>query len=148
MSARDPRLLSYRWRKRVRPAVLARDRYRCQVVEGCTATGDRVDHITPAYPGMSDAQFYDMRNLRAACNQHNLARYWVGLMEPGTTPPVRVHGDEVAPHAMVHASRSAYGQRPVSLAGHASQRAPSPNLYTQNTIFGDYTRKPSNRGAA
>lgn len=31
------------------------------------------DHIEPVYPGMSDADFYGLHNLRPACQAHNKA---------------------------------------------------------------------------
>ena len=42
--------------------------------ERCPHIARVVDHIRPVYPGMPDAEFYDRRNLRAACVPHNVAR--------------------------------------------------------------------------
>ena len=78
----DKRYNSRRWRERTRPRVLRRDLWRCQIVEGCRELGDHVDHINPVYPGMTDAEFYDINNLRAACRLHNLARYYADLLQP------------------------------------------------------------------
>src|SRR5690349_3816011 len=66
-----------RW-KRVRLLVLRRDGYVCQVEPGCPVRANTADHIVPAHPGMTDAEFHDPANLRAACGPHNLAR---GLMD-------------------------------------------------------------------
>ena len=89
MAHGDKRYNSRRWRERTRPRVLRRDMWRCQVVEGCTELGNHVDHINPVYPGMSDAEFFDVNNLRAACRLHNLARFYSDQLIPGVTPPGR-----------------------------------------------------------
>lgn len=57
------------WR-RVRARVLARDGYRCRMVEGCEAHADTVDHVVPLSQG---GAFLDPANLRAACAAHNYA---------------------------------------------------------------------------
>lgn len=69
----DPRYGNRRWRT-VRLFVLRRDFYVCRIVDGCTERATVVDHIRPASPGMSDSLFFDPRNLRAGCRDHNLAR--------------------------------------------------------------------------
>jgi hypothetical protein len=76
--------------------------YRCQVVEGCEGVGDHVDHIRPVYPGMSDAEFYDISNLRAACRRHNLARYYADLLQPGVTPEELEHGAADLPRVLTY----------------------------------------------
>lgn len=86
MSHGDKRYNSRRWRERTRPLVLRRDLWRCQVVEGCQGFGNNVGHINPVHPGMTDAEFFDINNLRAACRMHNLARYYGDLLQPGVTP--------------------------------------------------------------
>src|SRR6188768_3867312 len=79
MNTRKPRPVSDRrystakWRH-VRAIVLRRDGERCQIVDGCRNRGNVADHIIPVYPGMPDMEFYDLRNLRAACRQHNFGR--------------------------------------------------------------------------
>ncbi|GAA2355282.1 hypothetical protein Cme02nite_69300 [Catellatospora methionotrophica] len=64
-----------RWRA-FRAAILARDRYTCQIQgKGCTKTapldGGHVDHIVLLSMG---GQKYDPANCRAACQACNLAR--------------------------------------------------------------------------
>jgi hypothetical protein len=59
------------WWRRVRKRVLVRDGYRCQVEPGCPIPATVADHIVPVYQGMSDAEFHDETNLRAACQMHN-----------------------------------------------------------------------------
>lgn len=56
-----------RWREKVRPAVLERDGYRCQV---CGAPAEHVDHIVRVCDGGTD----DPANLRATCAACNLRR--------------------------------------------------------------------------
>lgn len=63
---------SKRWRT-LRLRILARDYSRCWVA-GCPRLATVVDHIEPAYPGMSSARFHDPSNLRASCQRHNTAR--------------------------------------------------------------------------
>jgi 5-methylcytosine-specific restriction protein A len=59
------------WRK-VRLAVLERDRYICQLrLEGCTTTATCVDHKIEVSRGGAP---YEMWNLRASCNRCNLVR--------------------------------------------------------------------------
>jgi hypothetical protein len=43
------------------------------------------DHIIPVHPGMPDALFFGLSNLRAACRDHNLAR---GFAERLDSAPV------------------------------------------------------------
>jgi hypothetical protein len=70
---RDRRYGLARWTK-VRLRVLVRDAWRCRIVPGCTRPATVADHIEPVYPGMPDSLFFDPRNLRAACRDHNIAR--------------------------------------------------------------------------
>ena len=91
MAHGDKRYNSRRWRERTRPRVLRRDLWRCQIVEGCRELGDHVDHINPVYPGMTDAEFHDINNLRAACRLHNLSRFYADQLIPGVTE----HRDDV-----------------------------------------------------
>ena len=72
---RKRRYGTYRW-KQLRLQVLRRDHYVCRVVPGCVRRATVADHVNPVYPGMSDAEFHDPANLRAACGPHNL---WRGL---------------------------------------------------------------------
>jgi 5-methylcytosine-specific restriction enzyme A len=70
----DPRnrLYGATWRKEIRPAVLLRDNYECQVkLPRCTKVGTCVDHIVPPDEG---GAWYDMANLRASCRSCNAAR--------------------------------------------------------------------------
>jgi hypothetical protein len=46
--------------------VLNRDLWVCRVAVGCPDPGNVCDHINPVHPGMTDAEFYDERNLRAS----------------------------------------------------------------------------------
>lgn len=54
------------WRTAIRPAVLARDEYKCQLrYEMCTVEAEDVDHIEPG-------DDHRMENLQAVCNPcHN-----------------------------------------------------------------------------
>ena len=70
---RDKRYGLARWRK-LRLRVLARDAYRCRIVEGCPAKATVADHIEPARPDMPDSMFFNPRNLRAGCFFHNTER--------------------------------------------------------------------------
>ena len=70
---KDRRYSSARWR-RLRARVLIRDVGRCRIVKGCTTPATVADHIIPASRGMTEAQFFNVANLRAACRRHNLAR--------------------------------------------------------------------------
>lgn len=76
----DYRYGTHRW-KRTRLAVIRRDLGICRIVAGCPTPANVADHITPVYPGMPDSLFFDMRNLRAACRQHNLARGHAATLE-------------------------------------------------------------------
>jgi 5-methylcytosine-specific restriction endonuclease McrA len=60
-----------RWRA-IRPVILARDGYTCQI-QGprCTGTATTVDHITALADG---GAMYDPTNLRAACQTCNCGR--------------------------------------------------------------------------
>jgi 5-methylcytosine-specific restriction endonuclease McrA len=72
VSARDPRYSTAAW-QRLRRAVLARDRYLCQV-QGprCTGIADTVDHVLPSstHPHL----FWAEENLRASCRRCNYGR--------------------------------------------------------------------------
>lgn len=60
------------WSKVVRPAVLARDGYECQIKgPKCVGVASEPDHIVPWQEG---GAWYDMANLRAACKPCNAAR--------------------------------------------------------------------------
>lgn len=93
--ATDRRYHGARWRK-LREQILRRDGYRCRIVAGCDLRANVADHVTPVYPGMSDAEFFDPANLRAGCWPHNRARAFeavarrrVGLARVGVTPMPR-----------------------------------------------------------
>lgn len=59
------------WRQ-VRPVVLERDGYRCQIKDKrCTGRATEVDHIVPFADG---GALYDPDNLRAACKACNVGR--------------------------------------------------------------------------
>lgn len=84
----DRRYRWARWRT-VRLRVLERDGHRCRIVLGCREPGTVADHIHPVYPGMPDAEFFDLLNLRAACQGHNIARGFA------TVRPSRVKDEDV-----------------------------------------------------
>ena len=69
----DRRYKTQRWRQG-RLRVLNRDLWICRVVAGCPVRATVADHVLPVYPGMPDALFFGMGNLRAACHGHNKAR--------------------------------------------------------------------------
>ncbi len=77
---KERRYSTARWR-RLRLRVLSRDLGRCRVVEGCPTPATVADHIIPASWGMTDAQFFNIANLRAACRRHNLARGFAAQLE-------------------------------------------------------------------
>lgn len=54
----------HRWRTKIRPAILKRDDYTCQL---CGAPANAVDHIVPYLGGGTD----DLSNLRALCTSCN-----------------------------------------------------------------------------
>jgi 5-methylcytosine-specific restriction endonuclease McrA len=56
--------------------VLRRDNWVCRIVTGCAHPATVADHIIPVFPGMPDAMFFNPKNVRAACRDHNLARAW------------------------------------------------------------------------
>ena len=68
----DSRYRTAKWKK-VRIDVLNRDGWLCWA-EGCDVGATVCDHIEPVHPAMTDAEFYDPRNLRASCAWHNVAR--------------------------------------------------------------------------
>jgi len=72
---------SSRW-KRVRKAVLERDRRECQIrLAGCLGVASQADHIIPSQDiGEDDPLFFDMSNLQAACAPCN-RRKWGGAGE-------------------------------------------------------------------
>ena len=55
------RITGYTWQK-IRRAVMARDRYQCQLC-GCVSMAHEVDHVTPLEQGGSN----EMDNLRLTC---------------------------------------------------------------------------------
>ena len=60
------------WRTRIRPQVLARDGYVCQIKSlRCTVEATEVDHIVAVVDG---GDWYNLNNLRAACKQCNAGR--------------------------------------------------------------------------
>lgn len=67
-----------RWR-RTSKRVLSRDLHVCRIVPGCPQRATVADHIIPATLETPDSLFFDERNLRAGCREHNIAR---GLTEP------------------------------------------------------------------
>ena len=74
------------WQRTIRPAILERDRYICQVrLEGCTVKATHVDHIIPWRQG---GAAWDHANLRAACESCNLKRVHRSPAT-GTPPPSR-----------------------------------------------------------
>jgi len=91
---RDRRYGLAQWQN-VRRRVLDRDLWRCRVVAGCPTRASVADHIIPAFPGMPDALFFGMANLRAACRRHNLARGFAASIQSETTgePSAVVTGD-------------------------------------------------------
>ena len=72
-----------RWQG-LRARVLTRDLGRCRIVKGCLTPATVADHIIPASWGMTDAQFFNIANLRAACRRHNLARGFAAQLEGST----------------------------------------------------------------
>jgi 5-methylcytosine-specific restriction endonuclease McrA len=80
--AKDPRT-SYQWKKRIRPQVLARDDFRCQIRgPKCTTHATVVDHVIPLSLGGDP---YDSTNLRAACVACNSGRRF-GQPQRSTQP--------------------------------------------------------------
>ena len=68
---RKPYLNSF-WHTKVRPAILARDGYRCRIQgQGCTGEATEVDHIVAPKNG---GAVYDPTNLRAACKWCNSSK--------------------------------------------------------------------------
>ncbi len=64
---RQPGGNGWAW-QRIRQRILERDGYRCQLqLEGCTGTGEVIDHVLNVARGGSD----DHENLRAACRACN-----------------------------------------------------------------------------
>jgi 5-methylcytosine-specific restriction endonuclease McrA len=60
------------WRNKLRPRILARDGYVCQIKgPGCTGEATEVDHIVPWLEG---GDWFNEANLRAACTHCNRAR--------------------------------------------------------------------------
>ena len=86
--ARDRRYGSRRWRA-LAIYVRRRDGERCWAA-GCTRRGNVADHIRRVTPETTDAEFFDERNLRASCVNHNLARGIAGDdASVSGTPPRR-----------------------------------------------------------
>ena len=67
----DRRYSTHRWTEL---ALRIRRRDGTCFVAGCMRAAEVADHIVPVYEGMPDSEFYDPRNLRGACKQHNLDR--------------------------------------------------------------------------
>lgn len=88
--ARDDRRYNTRRWQRVRRLVLQRDLHTCRIVAGCTTRATVADHIRPARLDMTDAEFFDPRNLRAGCRPHNIARGLVGDAPPEASGPTAV----------------------------------------------------------
>lgn len=94
--ARDRRYGSARWR-RVSKAVLRRDLYVCRIAPGCSTRATVADHVIAVHPGMPDALFFGMDNLRAGCRDHNILRGKAARLERETAgverPAALVTGD-------------------------------------------------------
>jgi hypothetical protein len=105
-----------RW-QRIRPTILARDDYRCQVKgPTCAGRADRVDHIIdPVRDGGSP---YDESNLRASCRSCNAWRKQ-GKDSPERKTPERTR----CPHIIN--GRPCYEQ---NLAGHHARKWPAVEL--------------------
>jgi 5-methylcytosine-specific restriction enzyme A len=75
-----------RWREETRPAVLVRDRYRCQVMgPTCTLISTEVDHIVEVSAGGAP---YDPANCRAICgNCHDAVSAASRANPPPGVPP-------------------------------------------------------------
>lgn len=72
MAKRRRSYLNSFWHTKVRPAILARDGYRCRIRgQGCTGEATEVDHIVPPAKG---GAVYDPTNLRAACKPCNSSK--------------------------------------------------------------------------
>jgi hypothetical protein len=59
----------------------------CQVVKGCTTPANVADHIRPVHPGMPDAEFFSLGNLRASCRKHNIARGFAAQLDGTDAAP-------------------------------------------------------------
>lgn len=69
--AKDPRT-SYVWKTKIRPAILARDGFACQIRgPRCKRVANVVDHVLPLSLGGDP---FDPANLRAACATCNSGR--------------------------------------------------------------------------
>lgn len=88
----DPRYGTYRWRRLAR-AVLVRDRHVCRVVAGCAVRASAADHVIPVASDTPDSLFFDARNLRAACRDHNLARGHAAKLVAAPGPSAVVTSD-------------------------------------------------------
>lgn len=78
--AKDPRT-SYVWKTKIRPAILARDGFACQIRgPKCKRVANVVDHVLPLSLGGDP---FDPANLRAACATCNSGRR---LGQPATRP--------------------------------------------------------------
>lgn len=128
----DRRYHTARWR-RVREQVLRRDGHRCRIVPGCDLPGNVADHINPVYPGMPDAEFYDPRNLQAACWPHNRGKAFEAAARRRAGQP--------------RASRPQPGSRTVTAdftrrpSGVITADYTRPETPSSRTITADFTRR-------
>ena len=89
--------------------------------ERCPHIARVVDHIRPVYPGMPDAEFYDRRNLRAACVPHNVARGFERFERRhatrplDTTSPPTLFGDYAQGQAVIDPQDAALVPRHVRI---------------------------------
>jgi len=133
----DKRYRGTRWRKTVRPLILARDKEQCFVL-GCPRRGNVVDHINPVYPGMPDREFYDERNLRASCHKHNTTRGMVANYEREIRDGVAIHVHNPLVNRRRSLTARVYNNSPLAKSTHTS---PHP------VITGDYSRRSRANGA-
>jgi hypothetical protein len=61
------------WRAAIRPAVFARDGYRCQVVENGRACGRHAGEVGHRTALVDGGEPYQLGNLEAQCRAHNAA---------------------------------------------------------------------------
>ena len=61
------------WRKVVRPAVLARDGYRCRVLDGRRICGRLAREVGHRRALVDGGEPFQMANLEAQCRAHNAA---------------------------------------------------------------------------
>jgi len=119
VSGTDKRYQTHRWR-RLALAVRQRDGL-CRIVAGCPRKAQVADHVNPVYPGMSDAEFFDIRYIRGGCQYHNKMR---GIAEKAHAEGIEVGGRSFS-----------------STPSRLGPLAKLPPLVAQSTIFVDYTRR-------